>query len=410
MSFIKNKDPRRREELIKDLIETRKRIKDNFIARKVGESEYQTGLTKLFKPVTETQKATAKEITEAQKATAEKITSELLPIKESLEKIPAITFPDFPAVEMTKEERKKFLGPIASEALEKYTTIEGADKIFGMIKKDKKYYIGDKPIKLKDDNIIIDDKVYPGTPGLWELIISPDPQEGEITDEDYNDYVRILKQTNAIYQKNDPNTKKPRSSKSNKWKKLISPIWEDIKKRKAEAKDEEDEDPQPSTSGTGLTILPSDPNALIDRFDLLFSSQNAGHTGVRNELVSILDVLKSQGVINTKEYKKLNSIIQGFKRQYAFGGTGIFDTIGNIVSGIVTSKAGKDLAKFALDTSKNIAKTTASDIGNRLVKKVLTPKSKSIISKHTRTLDPNDAVKINELVRKLNMGMGIKKI
>ena len=70
---------------------------------------------------------------------------------------------------------------------------------------------------------------------------------------------------------------------------------------------------------------------------------------------------------------------QGFKRQYAFGGTGIFDTIGNIISGIVTSKAGKDLAKFALDTSKNIAKTTATDVGNRLVKRVLTPKSKSII-------------------------------
>ena len=103
MSFIKIKDPRRREELIKDLIETRKRIKDNFVAKKVGEIEYQRGLTKLFKPVTETQKATAKEITEAQKATAEKITSELLPIKESLEKIPAITFPAYPALEMTEE-------------------------------------------------------------------------------------------------------------------------------------------------------------------------------------------------------------------------------------------------------------------------------------------------------------------
>ena len=84
MSFIKVKDPRKREELIRDFIETRKRIKDNFIAQKVGESEYQTGLTKLFKPITETQKATAKEITEAQKATAEKITSELLPIKEGV--------------------------------------------------------------------------------------------------------------------------------------------------------------------------------------------------------------------------------------------------------------------------------------------------------------------------------------
>ena len=100
----------------------------------------------------------------------------------------------------------------------------------------------------------------------------------------------------------------------------------------------------------------------------------------------------------------------GYRRQYAFGGTGIFDTIGNIVKGVVTSQAGKDLAKFTLDSAKNIAKTTATDVGNRMVKKVLTPKSKNIISKHTKTLNPNDAVKINELVKKLNEGMGIKKI
>ena len=72
----------------------------------------------------------------------------------------------------------------------------------------------------------------------------------------------------------------------------------------------EEEYIQPSTSGTGLKILPSDPNALIDRFDLLFSSKKAGHTGVRNEIVSILDELKRQRVINSKEYKKLNSLIK----------------------------------------------------------------------------------------------------
>ena len=101
---------------------------------------------------------------------------------------------------------------------------------------------------------------------------------------------------------------------------------------------------------------------------------------------------------------------QGYKRQYAFGGTGIFDMIGNMIKGVVTSQAGKNLAEFALDTSKNIAKTTVSDVGNRLVKKVLTPKSKKILSKHTKALNPNDAVKINELVKMLNSGMGIKKL
>ena len=139
--------------------------------------------------------------------------------------------------------------------------------------------------------------------------MSQEPQY--FTEEDFVNYGDLLIQTNTIYHNNNPNTKKTKSSKSYKWKNLIKPIWEDIKKRKHLKTIEEDEDdPQPSTSGTGLTILPSDPNALIDRFDLLFSSQNAGHTGVRNEIISILDELKRQGVINTKEYKKLNSIIK----------------------------------------------------------------------------------------------------
>ena len=331
MSFIKVKDPRKREELVRDFIETRKRIKDNFIARKVGEAEYQTGLTKLFKPITETQKAATKEITEAQKTAAEKITKELLPIKAGIEGLPgALSFPTLemtegepiPAVEMTQEQRKKILGPAASEAFEKYTTTEGADKVFGMVKKDKYYYIGDKPIKIKDDNIIIDGKEYPGTKGLWELIVSKEPQEGTYTEDDFLNYGRILKQTNAIYQGNNPNQNYPKSSSSVKWKQLIKPIWEDIKskkppeeekgkgKGKGRGRKKRQEDPQPGTSGTGLKILPSDPNALINRFDLLFSSKKAGHTGVKNEIVSILDELKRQGVININEYKKLNSLIK----------------------------------------------------------------------------------------------------
>ena len=109
MSFIKVKDPRKREELIRDFIETRKRIKDNFIAKKVGEAEYQTGLTKLFKPVTETQKATAKE-------TAEKFTQELLPIKEGIKGLPVPTFPALGIKE--KQIKEKNLGPIVLGALE----------------------------------------------------------------------------------------------------------------------------------------------------------------------------------------------------------------------------------------------------------------------------------------------------
>ena len=253
MSFIKVKDPRKREELIKDFIETRKRIKDNFISRKVGESEYQTGLTKLFKPITETQKATAKEITEAQKAAAEKIRGELLPIKAGIEGLPgAISFPTYPALEMTEEEEeeeteeetedeKKDLGPIAKSYLI-YAMGKDSDRSFGIYPDvNNKPKIGSKYLKFKGDNIMIDNITYPGTPGLWELIVSKEPQKGKYTEEDYINYINLLVQTNTIHQKNNLNSPKPKSSSSKKWANLISPVWEHIKESKKPLPKEKEE-------------------------------------------------------------------------------------------------------------------------------------------------------------------------
>ena len=303
MSFIKVKDPRKREELIRDFIETRKRIKDNFIAKKVGEAEYQTGLTKLFKPVTETQKATA-----------EKITQELLPIKEGIEKLPgAINFPAYPALEMT-EEKITNIGPTASKYLlptfrQKATQsdIKPGDP------KGTFFKIGETPIKIENDDIIIKDVRFMGTDGLWELITSKDiPDITEYKAEDLRDYITIMHITKATYDKNNK-----RVGGNDKMNKLIKPLVKALEKDGGEGlidKIEEhfgfEEYEEAPTKGTGLKILPSDPNALIDRFDLLFSSKKAGHTGVRNEIVSILDELKRQGVLKTNEYKKLNSLIK----------------------------------------------------------------------------------------------------
>ena len=255
MSFIKVKDPRKREELIRDFIETRKRIKDNFVAKKVGEIQYQTGLTKLFKPVTETQKATAKEITEAQKATAEKITQELLPIKAGIEGLPGAI--SFPALEMTEEE-KKDVGSLALNYLV-FATGKKSDTSFGIYPdENNKLKIGSKEIKIINNNIKIEDKIYPGTPGLWELIVRKELPKTVFTNEDYLNYGKILKQTNAIYQGNDPKNNLPKGNKGDKLKKLIKPIWEEIKSEKGKGGKGKggkgkggEEDPKPGTSGTG---------------------------------------------------------------------------------------------------------------------------------------------------------------
>ena len=329
MSFIKVKDPRKREELIRDFIETRKRIKDNFVARKVGEAEYQTGLTKLFKPVTETQKATAKEITEAQKATAEKFTQELLPIKEGIEglptkadisKIPLKVFNQiFPALKY-KESDIMNLGTIAVNALIEAFSKDGIDRTYGIYAKDKRFYMGNKRIDIKDNDIIINNTdeggtnvKFVGTPGLWRLITEKNiPDKTEFTPQELSSYFIMMFYTKTIYIGNDP-TRGKRGGTSEKLK-LIKPFVKLIEEEKHEEfkkelskyyneEETEEDDPQPSTSGTGLKILPSDPNALIDRFDLLFSSKKAGHTGVRNEIVSILDELKRQGVLKRMNIK-----------------------------------------------------------------------------------------------------------
>ena len=138
-----------------------------------------------------------------------------------------------------------------------------------------------------------------------------DPEKYE--EKDLRDYQRLVILTNTAYRNNDPTQNYPKNSRGIKWKKFIKPIWEAIKEQEEDEYkefEEPDDEPTPGTSGTGLKFLSSDPNALIDRFDLLFSSKKAGHTGVRNEIVSILDELKRQGVIKTNEYKKLNSLIK----------------------------------------------------------------------------------------------------
>ena len=81
----------------------------------------------------------------------------------------------------------------------------------------------------------------------------------------------------------------------------------------------------------------------------------------------------------------------GFTKRYAYGGSGIFDTIANFLTRIFTSSAAKQITSSALDVSKSIAKegakkaleggkSVAVDVEKKLVTKALTPKSKKIIS------------------------------
>ena len=64
MSFLKINDPAKRNQMVEEYLELKKNIRGNLLSERTGEQQLQTDLSKIFKPITETQKATAREITE----------------------------------------------------------------------------------------------------------------------------------------------------------------------------------------------------------------------------------------------------------------------------------------------------------------------------------------------------------
>ena len=289
MSFLKIKDPSKRDAIVKEYLELKKNIRNNLLSERTGELELQSDLSKFYGPITETQKATKREITEG-----------LKPIREGIEKLPQAMQPIGEATGEAPEEEyeeDKSIGEIANHFLNKPNT----DKTFGVRKIGDHHYIGDKHVIIKDDDIIIkeDGTRFVGTAGLWVLITSKNPDKDMLDWDkmDKEDYVKLMLKTNVLHQNNNPKNPNPKSSKSDKWENILGPIWKKYKKKEG-------------YEGKGVVVIPSDPNALLERLDLLLASQEAGHTGVGNELVSICDELKRQGVLDTKSYKKLNSIIK----------------------------------------------------------------------------------------------------
>ena len=203
MSFLKISDPVKRDSIVKEFLELKKNIRDNLLSERTGEQQLQTDFSKFFKPITETQKATAREITE-----------ELKPIKEGLENLPqAITFPAYPSIKAPKE-GMQYYGKVAVENLRKFTTKDEADRTFGIYDKDSKFYIGDSEVVINDNNINVGGEEYEGAPGLWELIVSKDPSNITYTDEDYKNYAKLMVRTNALHVDNNKKKKKKKKIKS----------------------------------------------------------------------------------------------------------------------------------------------------------------------------------------------------
>ena len=295
MSFLKITDPTKRDFLVQEYLKTRDKVCKNYITERTDELGAQRELTKLFKPVIETQKTVAKDLA---KEITEPVTSALQPITQGVQK--AIELAKYPSIQAAETDQDidtsmVILGTVAENYLRQFASKEDVDKTFGLYNKHGEFFIGDSPVKIEGDDIIVKDKEYKGTPGLWELLVMKEPDKSIYNREDFRNYAEILRHTNAMKHNHDPKSNKPKSSKSQKYKEIIRPIWDMVYSGV-----------RPSIGqGVGTTVIPSNPDALIDRLDMLMASNVAGNMGVRNELISICDELLRQNVIAKDLYKKL---------------------------------------------------------------------------------------------------------
>ena len=171
ISFLKITAPKKRDFIVNEFLRTRQNIQQHFLSERVGDLSTQYELSKLFKSVTD-----------VQKDLEEGLVSELKPIREGMKNLPkAITFPQFQFItaydDDIEEEEDVFIGDIAEQYFRKFASKSGTDKTFRSRDKDCKFYIGNKEAKIKENNIIVGEKEYVGTPGLWELIVTTTPDD-----------------------------------------------------------------------------------------------------------------------------------------------------------------------------------------------------------------------------------------
>lgn len=164
----------------------------------------------------------------------------------------------------------------------------------------KRYYIGDSIFDFNGENIVIESPsgkrvTYNASKGLYELLFKKTPVA--YTTEDLVTFREILLSTNAARRHYDPRQQIQGTGK--KYSNIIKPLlypttWQ--------------ESPSSSKEGKGLRMLKfnnkrlefvpwKDPNKLVQWLRTLLSSKSAGHTGHNNEIVYIIDELRSARII-----------------------------------------------------------------------------------------------------------------
>ena len=292
-----------------DLIKLKKNLIKRAEEEKLKDFNQDANLEKLYKPIVEPLKQIVSETKETKKSI------------EGINGIPAILEkrPEPLAIKDVPISLQNF-GPIATKYLTHIFSKKGDhDTTYGLKldEESKAFRLGRENVMIEGDNIIIGDYEYQLNDDLWKLLTLKDAGKFEdYTADVKHAYIDIMNKTKAYLNEKGKLHIAPRSKKYNNVIKPTVIAFNKIEhKRHAEKirqtrveQERRRSNSISDPSGSGVIIIPSDINELVERHQLLLAGYKAGNTGVFNEIQAINNRLLNEGIFDNDDLINFSTI------------------------------------------------------------------------------------------------------
>ena len=256
-------------ETLKALDKINKTLKAKTIDQKLTEMEFYDRQQEIFKPITN-------EIKKQSEQSEDNINQLKLSIENNKNNLNEITFPGLENIEK-KRANNSFFNPIS--------TTTNNTTLFGI----------NSQVQLELDSIknevkaLNTGKIFQITDGVNQLLTVKDFDINSITKEDFETYLQIY-----VELKQNPG----RSERIKNLRKKFPEISMKYPMKKFGGFLGVSNDNQP-------IIIPESIDKIKKRLQVLLAAKSQGHTNVRTEILSLLDILLEKKLIDKKEYLKL---------------------------------------------------------------------------------------------------------
>lgn len=311
----------------KKIKELARSIRKKYVSLKLGKSEEDATLNKLFEPVVTPLKQIAKlskttrgshpivktEVKQEEKFKKEVPDSRVLPKYEEEEEHQPVDEED--VFEDSSSDSLQMSSTVLNEVLKKFPTIakpfiegifqksEAIDRHYGpnYHPASSKWNLGDKSIEfdIRNGDIKVGGRNFKGTIGLYELLFHNIPKNH--SQSDLMAYKEIL-ELSKIHR---DTLGRLRHSQTQKYKKIIRPMFTEQSATSFPTRTR-----STNVEGRGLKlkytdkpmeyVFWDDPNELVERLKLLVASQEAGNTSHDNEIVAIINELLEANIIRER--------------------------------------------------------------------------------------------------------------